>query len=196
MRTIHKIELGIVVAAIFLLTLSVAPQLKGFSTITGFVSTETHRQPVQLNFDQSRVIELETDSEMLISHFSLTGYVAGEKAVNIYLDNGRGDRALVYTNIRGGSGRKGLPAITGLASHDAQSSSEGGIRVNEGPLLNEFTALQEGEGAYEGGFKDECIETCVLPAEIFKSDKFELVVLLEPGAELTITGMTFISVVP
>ena len=172
---LYKVELLAVTMIILALGISYFQP-----SLTGFAGGDPQRETLNLQITNSQVYNIFTDNEtaQLLS-FGITGTTAGDGAIYIYLDNLKGDSKLVYTNVRNIKDTGGASLITGLITVE----KEGDIDRN--------VPLEDDEVALTGPFVNDCIETCFLDTD-FANDKYNLVMLVEPGAVLTIDEIIYL----
>lgn len=165
----HRLFLGIVIVSVLVLALSL-----GRPSITGFVPTDTFTQSLDIDVSESQRFNINSDSRIL--SFALSGETMNG-LVNIYLTDGVSNW-LVYTNKHKQS--SAMNSITGMASLD----------ISPAEKLNKIESLPDGYTVSNGVFQNDCIETCVLNID---DKELFLDVVLEPGASLHISGITFAS---
>ena len=189
-----KLELAIIVIAIFAVVLFIAPK-QGMLSITGFVSTEIQRQQVNLEISQSGgfVLKNADSTPLSIIHFSITGSVVGEGAAQVFLKS-NGKRVLVYSNIY--KKKQGLIGITGQFVNSAAQTREAAqaeyLEILESAAPSAAILVPDGYETAEELFKDSCAESCALPAEFYNSESYTLEVLVSPGTTLKIDEIDFI----
>jgi len=143
------------------------------SGITGFVSTETVSQDVNLRVDSSQRYELKTDG--FVSSLSISGDVKGSGLVNVYLTDGANE-LLVYSNKRKLS--SAMQHITGLSTMDIEPKG----RIDRiDTLPGEYVTVS-------GAFESQCAQTCVL-SEMQSPLYLDFVV--DPGTSIHISKVIF-----
>lgn len=170
---------------IFIIILIIAVPLIFFkSSITGFVSSDTKAQVLNIDFTESKSLQLVSTEPVYVSSFSISGEITGEGDVAVYLTNGEA-KSLVYTNV---GQKKKAPLITGAATGIAagyaaeetkNTTNEISLVINEGKNLSWPGDL--GANSASGSFTSVCIDSCYLESGAFTSNSFELEVFVEPG---------------
>lgn len=143
------------------------------SGITGFVSTDTVSQDVDLQIDSSQRYELKSDG--FISSLSLSGEVIGDGLVNVYLSDGV-DELLVYSNKKKIS--SAMQHITGLSTIDIEPRGR----------IDRIESLPEDYVTVSGAFESQCAQTCVL--EKTQSPLY-LDFVVDPGTSVKISKIIF-----
>lgn len=173
----HRLVLSVVVFTIIVVTLFL-----GKPSITGFVSTETYTQSLDIDVSESQrfVISAESGELLKLSSFSIAGSVDGGGLVNVYLTDGS-KKWLVYSNKR--KPGSSMEQITGLAVSE--------LNIEPGEKLNKIETLPSGYQTQSGAFQYECIETCVLDEEMFNKASLYLDVVVEPGTSLHVSEIRY-----
>jgi hypothetical protein len=173
----HRLVLSVVV-----LTVIIAALFLGKPSITGFVSTETYTQPLDIDVFESQRFVLSSQSGDLLklSSFSIAGTVTGNGVVNVYLTDGV-RKWLVFANRR--KAGSSMEQITGMAVSE--------LNIEPSEKLNRIETLPEGYEARSGAFQNECLETCVLDEEMFNKPELYLDVIIEPGTSLYISEIRY-----
>lgn len=184
---LKKLELIIAVFLLFIGLLILFPN----PSITGYLSTELYSQNLNINIDQSQSYAITSKSSFTISSFRLSGRVIGPGIVEIYLEDEKGQRVLVYRNI--GKKEYGLQAITGKAAaqHTAEKSAE--LIINFEKALNEYPhyKLSSAEKAVQSSFYMACEESCFIEMPMSKDFKYNLIFLIEKGTALNIQRILY-----
>jgi len=195
---------------IFLVFLFIAG-LFGFSflnpSITGHVSVNINRQNLDLIINESKNFLLTSDNlePFIITSFKLSGNIAGDGQVKIYIDTGKGQRLLVYDNIFiKKDERGGLSAITGQAIDDtAEEDAERREGTNKGDkwliikpiriLLEKevFEEINDDKYLISEEFNDKCKETCLINMEMSRNVAYRLVFLVEKGTILKLNELIY-----
>ena len=187
-----KIELAAVAVALFIVVLFFAPG-KNMLSITGFFSTETQRQQVNLEIAESAsyLIQNTAGAALPLMHFSITGSVFGTGAVQVFL-KADDSKVLVYSNIHKKKG--GLKGITGNFVDLPEPNGEKGefIEILQGNKIQATPTVPEGYETAEESFKDSCAESCTIPTGIYNKDKYSLEVIVSPGTTVNIDEINFI----
>ncbi len=187
-------QLEIAVISILVVTIAFTLGQNGLSGITGFVASETHRQPVSITTTTTSAYDLyTTNGTPRLTHFSVTGKITGNGSVTIYLENGNKQRALIHTNTKpltSGS----LSAITGALTEAPQndaSDADSGILIIGPPVKRDDTiTVPPGHVTQPGTFDDRCTETCVLDP-LYSTNGLILIIILDPDTTLDITSITY-----
>lgn len=197
MEKLYKVELAFAVVLIFVVALAFYKPT-GIIGITGFVSSETHRQEISLVAAQSQKFALSGPQNAALGSVAASGTVSGDGAAYVYLNNDRGQKLLVYTNVK--TKKQNINAITGtsnrITGYAIKDIPNGSLEISEGTSTGTFIPLEAGESATAGAFKDACVETCIVPEDLFKVDKASLEVLVQPGTTMTLTHLTYVLVTP
>ena len=179
-------------------------------SITGHVSANFYRQNLSLEMDHSQNFLLTSDNiePYFITSLQLSGEILGNGQVKIYIDNGKGQRLLVYENIiRKGTSSGGFSGITasgGLSGISGNAVKEGDNSAKENNdkwlivkpinvLLEKetFNKLDANDKLTSGTFSQKCMESCTISMEISRSVAYRLVFLVEKGAVLKINELSF-----
>ena len=188
-----KLELAVIVIVIFAIVLIISPK-QDMLSITGFLSTETQRQQVNLQITQSSsfILKNSASTPMSLTHFSITGSVVGEGAAQVFLKDGN-RQVLVYSNID--KKKKGLTGITGqfVNSQSPESEITNYLQISELEALQTIPTVPEGYETIEELFKDSCSESCALPVEFYNDEGYTLNVLVSPGTTLNIDEIDYIA---
>jgi len=173
----HRVLLGSVILAVMIVTL-----IGSEPSITGFVPTETYAQNLDIDVSSSQrfILRPASGGIMEVGSLAISGSVTGPGLVNVYLSDGQA-QWLVFTNKdkRGSS----MESITGMYELDIQP----------GQRLSRIESLPDGYTATSGPFKTQCIETCVLPEDLFNKPYLYLDIVLEPGTSLHVDSIQFSS---
>lgn len=175
----HRLLLGVIVAGILVLVLSL-----GRPSITGFVPTETFSQSLDIDVFESERFVLSSIGALKLSSLSLSGEVFGSGLVNVYLSDGD-SKWLVFSNKK----KKGssMEHITGFAV--------GELNIAPGGKLDVVESLPDGYVVESGVFSAECLETCILDKSLFEKSELFLDVVIDPGAQLHISEIRFSTIV-
>ncbi len=174
----HRLLLGVIVLGVIMVTLFL-----GKPSITGFVPTETVSQKLDIHVTESQRFVLTASSGALkLSSFALTGTVAGNGLVNVYLSDGS-NKWLAFSNKK----KQGtsLEQITGLVS----------LEIEPGERLDSIESLPDDYITEDGAFNKACAETCMLDESMFNKAQLFLDVIIEPGTTVHISELTFSSTV-
>jgi hypothetical protein len=187
-----KLELTVIVVVLFVIVLFIVPK-QNMLSITGFVSTETQRQQVNLEISQSTSFLLKNviDAPLSVMHLSITGSVVGDGAAQVFLKDGA-RQVLVYSNIH--KKKTGLIGITGSFVDVPAPTGEQGkfIEILQGDSIQTTPTVPEGYETAEESFKDSCVESCTLSAEFYNNEGYTLDVLVSPETTINIDEIDFI----
>lgn len=173
----QRLVLSVVVFTIIIVTLFL-----GKPSITGYVSTETFTQPLDIDVSESQRFALSAESgEFLrLSSFSMAGSVVGNGLVNVYLTDGA-RKWLAFSNRR--KEGSSMDQITGMAVSE--------LNIEPGDKLNRIETLPDGYQTRSGAFQNECLETCVLDEELFNKSQLYLDIIIEPGTSLHVSEIRY-----
>ena len=183
-------------------------------SITGHVPVKIYTQNLSLVINESQNFLLTSDNTepFLVASFKISGHIAGNGRVKIYIDSGRGQKLLVYNNIADKEDDKGkLSSITGREDDQSELSSitGGAIETPESksenkndkwliikpikPLLEKeiFDEIGANEHLANGDFKWQCRDTCFMSMEMSRNLAYRLVFLVEKGTILRIDEILF-----
>lgn len=196
MKTKHKnllyVAMGFVMVA-FVLTFF--PD----TGITGHVSVEAGYQPLDLLIEESQSYIISSDYEdpLIITFMRMSGEVIGDGRAEVILDNGLGQRLMIYTNAKD---RPEGNLITGMGDNKITGMVVGDEEMKELSLLN----LIEGRGLpyisqeqpaggilVEGKFANECKETCLMEMELSKDSNYILELKVSEGTKLKLDTMIY-----
>ena len=188
-----KIELAAVAVVLFVVVLFFAPR-QNLLSITGFFSTETQRQQVNLEITESAsyLLQNTAGNPLSLLQFSISGSVQGGGAAQVYLKDGS-TQVLVYSNIH--KKKQGLKGITGNFIDAPMPNGEQGefLEILEKGSLQKTPIVPEGYEPAEESFKDSCSESCALPVEFYNDNGYTLDVLVVPGTSIKIDEIVFIA---
>lgn len=148
-------------------------------SMTGYVPSNVLTQQLDLVVDSSQSYRL-TTSDRFIS-FALSGSVAGNGAVYVWLDNKAGaadSKILLWTNVRPASPLTGAKYITGLA-------------IDIGPGQEIPNLGPQNAETWSGIFVNECMDTCLI-SPAWQTGSYDLVFQLEEGTTLNVDGISYI----
>src|SRR3990172_984096 len=104
----HRLVLSVIVLTVIVVTLFL-----GKPSVTGFVSTETYTQSIDIDVFESQRFVLSSDGQLLrLSSFSMAGSVNGNGLINVYLTDGA-KKWLVFSNKK--KPGSSMEDITGMA---------------------------------------------------------------------------------
>lgn len=172
---------------IFLIVMMTVILFFSNGAITGHFSKDVVRQPVDLvvNNSQSFVLSSPNSSPFSLHSLQVSGDVTGSGEVQIFLDNGKGARRLVFANIHGIG--KSLGSTTEFVDAD-NFGSKHLVVTSYRSLDDEISGSGETIAGY---FRNVCSETCELNAELFTSQRYELLVYVEQGTKAHLTELLY-----
>ena len=192
------------VVLISLLFIALISSLFYKPSITGHVPVKIYTQNLSLVINESQNFLLTSDNTepFFVASFKISGNIAGNGKVKIYIDSGRGQKLLVYKNTAGEEEDKGklfsITSITGGAIEASETESENKndkwfIIKPIKPLLEKevFDEIGANEQLVNGDFKWECRETCFMSMEMSRNLAYRLVFLVEKGTILKIEEILF-----
>lgn len=195
MKNIYKAELMAVIIGILMLVLSLyrAPIFTGY--VLG-VNNTIYSEDMNLIIDSSQKYTLASPNETLnLKSFMISGEVMGNGRVEVLLDNGNGLQYLVYENIQQtqAASSNTVFSITGMAVDNQMEEKKGEWLVVQPKKIikYEFFPLKEGEEIVSGEFYAECKETCNIPKGLFNSDSYDIILRLEQGTTVKLTGIKY-----
>jgi hypothetical protein len=190
------LTLGFAVAA-FLLTF-----MPG-GNITGHVSVEAGYQRLNLTITESQayIVTSDYDNLLKLTSMRLSGEVIGDGKVEVILDNGLGQRLVVYTNEKNAAESNkitGMGKVTGMAIEDGAIAKAGEIK--EKALLNLVPAetikyldatVPSDRILKSGKFANECKDTCLMEMELSKNVNYKLEFSISEGTQLKLDNMIY-----
>ena len=195
---IHQIE---IVAAFVLILVSVVSFFPN-QGITGYVSVEIKTQQINLTIanSQSYILTTNIQKDFYLTSFQLSGEVIGDGIVKAYLDNGQGQRILIYSNVI--KKTKGLDSITGMdkiTGNVVGTNPETQEEVEEDYLVidylenieEELGEISEDEELAIGNFKNKCIDTCFIEMLLNDEIGYQLLFYVEEGTILKINEIVY-----
>jgi hypothetical protein len=168
--------LGIIVVLALLATI-----LFTGPSITGYVATETFSKPLNIKIAESQRYFVESEVDIALTAFALSGKVDGEGLVNVYLVDESENKLLIFSNKAKSS--TAMTHITGLAIID--------VKLTAGKKLDLIESLDDKYVTSSGSFVNQCEQTCLLNPTIFNGDKFTLDFIVDPGTEFTVTNVRY-----
>lgn len=191
-KKIHTAEITLAVVLLLVSVLSFFPN----TGITGFVSVETKTQELNLTIanSQSHILTTNNEKSFYLTSLKLSGKVIGEGIVKAYIDNGQGQRVLIYSNIV--ARRKAGLAITGMAvSTEKDAADSGAVDYLVIDYLEnieyEPTELAKDERAIEGEFTYQCIDSCFIDMMLNKDIGYQLLFYVEEWTILKVNEMVY-----
>ena len=192
---LKKVEVGLAVVLI----LSLGVFMLGNPNITGYLSLDFVMQDLDIMVGESQSIILtSTNTEpVTLTSFKLSGEIIGEGMAEVYLDNGQGQKLLVYRNAR--EKRKAMSTITGLfiegekQIENKKAEEKSYLVLNPGRMIEdaELSELAEDEEVVAGVFSNECTDTCFIKMELSDKTAYQLIFNLEPETELKLDSIVY-----
>ena len=184
---IKTIEMIIALAAFFAFVAYIRPIGTGF-----LVEANSHTQNLNiiLNSSESFMLRSLTNEPVKIDSFSLSGKVAGDGVVAVYLND-----LLVYTNAKKMSGFNlitGFPIATTNAPASSASSGKALFSIESTGATDFNDAIKSAAGYTTGSFADTCIESCSLPPTA-ESPNYTMKVYVESGTTFTLGRILYIT---
>jgi hypothetical protein len=191
--TLKKVEVGLAVVLI----LSLGVFMLGKPNITGYLSLDFVMQDLNIMIaDSQSLILTSTNSEpVTLTSFKLSGEIIGEGRAEVYLDNGKGQKLLVFRNAR--EKRKAMSTVTGLyiqgGPDNTEAEEKSYLVLNPGGIITDMdlAELAENEELVEGVFSNECEDTCYIKMELSDETAYQLIFNLEPGTGLKLDSIVY-----
>ncbi len=170
----------------FLIVLIIVILFFSKSTITDHISKNIERQVVDIVVDKSQsfVLSLPDNAIFSLRSLQISGEVVGSGKVKVFLDNGKGIKRLVFSNVQGVG--KNIGVSTDFV--DMDKSLQEIVINNYRSLENDL--VYEGE-TFAGSFRRVCSETCELNPVIFTNKRYELLVYVEPGTKVYLKELLY-----
>lgn len=166
--------------------------------ITGHVSVEAGYQPLDMVIKESQSYVMTTDYEnpITITFIRLSGEVIGDGRAEVILDNGLGQRLLIYSNAEEELGVNKITGmqynkITGMAISEEMKELSLLNLVEKGTLPDISPEPPAGTLLYEGSFANKCRQTCLMEMELSKEANYILEVMVSEGTELKLDNMIY-----
>lgn len=191
----HALELAVI--GIIIASLAINLSDNSFSTITGFVTSETHRQSIDLEITRSGSYQLTTlnGTPPQLTHFAVTGTITGNGTAALSLQNNAGRQLLVHSNLQK-LGTTSLLTITGAftkAPTQPAAIEDNTLIITPGRQDTTTVPLPDGYRIDSTPFENTCIETCIIdPA--FTDESLTLRAAVEPGTQIRITDITYTTI--
>ena len=165
--------------------------------ITGHVSADTNLQTLNLVISQSQtyIISSQSPTPLQLSFIRVTGEIIGKGKASIILDNGKGDRLLLYTNA---VKRTEPNLITGMAVAGSSGGAVSGeakesdlFNLIPGKKLLYLPSIGSDETLTEGRFTNECLETCFIEMELSNQTTYALEFLVSEGTQIRLDNLLY-----
>ncbi|HII72616.1 TPA: hypothetical protein HA265_07705 [Candidatus Woesearchaeota archaeon] len=172
----------------------------GGPSITGFQAVDFVIEDIDLDIAKSQVYTFSAagSDELLLTSIRLSGEVLGDGKAEVYLDNGRGQRLLIFSNVNPlGSG---MDAITGMATgpgSDGEQKAEpkvgNHLLIQPVDLVPDLVILPVGEGEElsKGVFGNECRDTCYIRMSMSSATKYKLLFMVQEGTLLKVDKLLY-----
>ena len=187
--SIRQIELSLTIV------LGLVMMLSFFNNagITGFVSVNSYSQGLNMTLYQNTALKLSTNDNLLLDSFKLTGKVQGGSA-QVYLDNGQGQRLLIYDNLQ--KVKRPPSLITGMVigTDDTPTPQKSyKFHIETLPQFTETTPLYDQINLIplEGPFENICKQTCFIKMQLNPESSYKLIIFLSEQAQLKIDSISF-----
>lgn len=195
-KRIYQIEIAL---AVVLLLVSVISLFPGRG-ITGYVSVDTKTKALNLTIANSQSYILTTNNEktFYLTSLKISGEVKGNGRTEIFIDNGKGQRILIFSNIvKKGAGFTGITGMGKISGKFTGASSE--TDKEEENLVIEYLenietklfGLEEDEELANGKFEDKCIESCFIEMLLNKDIGYQLLFYVEDGIILDLNELSY-----
>lgn len=190
----HKYE---IIGALVLLLVAVISFFPN-PGITGFVSVDTKTQKVNLTImnSQSYILSTNMQQPFYLTSLKISGQVIGKGKANVFLENGKGQKVLVYSNQV--KKEKGLSVITGMDKITGKvigsnSESEGDYLVIDFLENNENLpgGIQKDEELVFGEFNERCEESCFIEMLLNQGVSYQFLFNIEEGTILYIDKIIY-----
>ena len=187
-ETITKVE--IIGAVTLVLVLGIV--FLGGPSITGYQLLDFVVEDLDISVSQSQEYTLSGSGEdFLLTSLKVAGEVIGDGKVEVYLDNGNGQRLLIYANNRPYA--NSMELITGMAISPEELESGEEPKQGSHLLIDplRFTdekpkPLKEEEQTDSGAFANECVDSCFIRMLMSEETVYALVFLVEEGTTLRV----------
>lgn len=161
--------------------------------VTGHVLVDSKTQPLDMTVTQSQsfVISSHSEEPIYITFIRLTGEVIGDGRAEAILDNGRGQRLVVYTNAV----KKPEPnLITGMTVKDLEELEEAYTLVLTPSSALDYLSSEltsEEKEFVSGKFANECQQTCLIEMELSKDATYSLEFRVSKGTQLKLDNLLY-----
>lgn len=170
----ERVVLSVLVIAIFTIVLLQEP------STTGFVSTKSYTQGLNIEVSESQRFRLSSETPLKFTSLMVSGEVKGKGLANVHLVAGD-NRWLVYSNKQK-QGRE-VSKITGFATSE--------LVIEPKEMLDVQEKIPPGYSALEGKFSNVCAQTCILDSNMLKDSEAWLEVIVESGTTVRISDIIF-----
>ena len=196
-KKIHEIE---IIAAVLLLIVSFLSFFPN-AGITGYVSVESKTQAVDLAIvnSQSYILTTNAEEQFHLTSLKLSGEVIGDGIAKAYIDNGQGQKILIYSNVA--KKAKGLTTVTGMdkitggvVGVDSETDADSLIidyLENIDDVKEELTEIADDQELLKGQFNDECTDSCFIEMLLDKDIGYQLLFYVEEGTILNIYELIY-----
>jgi hypothetical protein len=170
------------------------------SSITGFVSAETHTKQLDISLDKSKNFVLTTakSTSFDITALKLSGIIEGDGRVHITIENGLGQELTIFSNTK----KKSKNFITGMFYKEAEENNPETdlediqsawlvLKPQDGPADNPTGTAGKDEKITSGRFNKECKDTCFIKMPMDKDKAYKLSVKMDEGTKVKIDELMF-----
>ena len=192
----HRIEVLLIVSLLVVLVGIISIRVIDFSEegvpkFSSFVSAKPIVQDLNLELYQSQMFEFSIEEESFrFTSLSLSGFVEGKEPVQMYLENDKGEKLLIYTNVKEKSRSGDL--ITGLVSEEGQDRDTKSFILVQDEILSSLNLeITEDQELKYGSFYNECSETCFIDPLFSQNANYKLVFYLGENARLKINKIVY-----
>lgn len=194
-KKIYGIEITAAVVLILFGVISIFPN----PGITGYVSIEIKTQEIDLTIANSQSYILTTNSKepFYLTSLQFSGEVIGDGSVKVYVDNGQGQKILIFSNII--KKDKGLDSITGM-----NKITGGVVGTDQGTQEEYYLVIEYLENIEEepgeiaedkelaaGNFKNKCVDTCFIEMLLSEEIGYQLLFYVEEGTILRLDEIVY-----
>jgi len=190
---LHRIEVLLIVSLLVVLVGIISIRMIDFSEDTppkfsSFVSAEPIAKDLNLELYQSQIFDFSIEDEAFrFTSLRLSGVIEGKGPVQIYLENDKGEKLLIYTNIKEKTRSGDL--VTGLVTGD---SSDKGFTLAQGEILSSLNLqIPEDQELREGSFYNECEETCFVDSLFSQNANYKLVFYIGENVDLEVNKIIY-----
>lgn len=169
------------------------------TSITGHVSVEAGYQSLDMLIEESQsyVISSDYEDSLIITFMRLSGEVIGDGRAEVIIDNGLGQRLIVYSNLEE---EQEPNLITGMKSNKITGMVVGEEEMDKLSLLNLIERgklsdlsleLPKGRILTKGKFANVCKHTCLMEMELSRDSNYILEFKVSEGTKLRLDNMIY-----
>lgn len=195
LSTLKKMEITFAV----ILILSLGVFMLGNPNITGYLSLDFVMQDldIMVGESQSMIMTSTNPESVTLTSFKISGEILGDGRAEVYLDNGMGQRLLVYRNT--GEKRKAMSVVTGLfiegekQIENNKAEEKSYLVLSPGKRIEDMVMaeLSEKEEVVAGVFSNECTDTCFIKMELSDQIAYQLIFNIEPETGLKLDSIVY-----